>query len=262
MERKEQGSSYEEKSYETSNETQPHSGFSEILDEEKQPPSVFPLSGKNIAIIAVCVVVAVMLVAAFIYFKPALFPEKVQEEEINDDDLPWGDFEEDLPPPFSYSQFEADRLRAVGYTSREIEEFEFQEIIDIQPLLDKQIKARQDEFLDMYRAFLREAKESGNEQYNYVLSNSYLGLPPQEFIEEDDKRDYVTYSELVNYWKMPLQGWQPTIKVRLANDAVIFMNVSPSRYEELSASGNMHIRYDYIYYKGVKCVTNVTEIVH
>jgi hypothetical protein len=114
----------------------------------------------------------------------------------------------------------------------------------------------------MYRAFLREALESGNEQYNFVLANSYLGLPPQEFIEEDERREYVTYTELVNYWKMPLQGWQPTIKIRLANDAVIYMQISPIRYNELREHGNMHIRYDYIYYKGVRAVTNIQEIIH
>jgi len=262
VEIKKQDSSYNEAAYETDGDEKPQSAFSDIVDEEKQPPAAFPLAGKNIVILAVCAVAAIILVAAFIYFKPMLFPEKNQEETIIEDDQPWGDFEEELPPPFAYSQLEADRLRAVGYTSREIEEFEFQEIIDIGPLINKQIKARQDEFLDMYRAFLREAKESGNEQYNYILSNTYLGLQPQEFIEEDERRDYVTYTENADYWKMPLQGWQPTVKLRLANDAVIFMHVTPSRYEELKDSGNMNIRYDYIYYKGVKCVMNVTEIVH
>lgn len=262
MERKEQGSSYDEKPFEISDETPLQSGFSDIVDEEKQPTSAFPLSVKKVFILAVCAVAAIALVVAFIYFKPVLFPENVQEESLIEDDLPWGDFEEELPLPFTYSELEADQLRAVGYTSREIEEFELQEIYDIQPLLDKQIEARKESFLNMYRAFLREALESGNEQYNYVLANTYLGLPPQEFIEEDDKRDYVTYTELVDYWKMPLQGWQPTVKVRLANEAVIYMHITPSRYEELKDSGNMHIRYDYIYYKGVKCVTNVTEIVH
>lgn len=262
MDIKKQDSNYNEATYEIGGVEQSQSSFGDIVNEEKQPPPVFPLTAKNIAILAICAVVAITLVAAFIYFKPVLFPVKVQEETIIEDDLPWGDFEEELPPPFAYSQAETDRLRAVGYTSGEIEDFEIQEITDIQPLLNKQLEARKELFLDMYRAFLREALESGNEQYNYVLANTYLGLPPQEFTEEDDRRDYVTYSELVNYWKMPLQGWQPTIKVRLANEAVIYMHVTPSRYEELKDSGNMHIRYDYIFYKGVKCVTNVTEIVH
>jgi hypothetical protein len=260
MEIKKQGSSFNEVPYDAV-EDPPSSELYDIMQEETELPSKFPLNRKNIAIISVCGL-AVIITAAFFYFKPALFLAETAEEEIIIEDEAWGDYEEELPQPFAYTVYEADLLRAVGYTAREIEGFELEEIVDIQPLLDKQIKARQEEFLDIYRAFLREAKESGNEQYNYVLSNSYLGLPPQEFIEEDEKRDYVTYTELVNYWKMPMQGWQPTIKVRLANDAVIYMHITPSRYEELKDSGNMHIRYDYIYYKGVKSVTNVTEIVH
>ena len=129
-------------------------------------------------------------------------------------------------------------------------------------LFFKLLKEQQEKFLDLYRAFLREARESANEQYNYVLSNTYLGLPPQNFVEEDTNRDYVTYTENADYWKMPLQGWQPTIKIRLSNDAVIYMHVTPARYEELNDNGNMNIRYDYIYYKGVKSVMNVTEIIH
>jgi hypothetical protein len=257
---KKQGTSFNEEAYDTTEE-QTQSGFNEIMNEETGLPSKFPLSGKNLIIAGIGVGVLALIIVAYFYIKPDFFGPKAVEDEIYFDE-PWGDYEEELPPLFTYSAYEADRLRAVGYTAREIEEFEFQEIIDIQPLIETQIEARREVFLDMYRAFLREARESGNEQYNYVLSNTYLGLPPQEFIEEDERRDYVTYTENVDYWKMPLQGWQPTIKLRLANDAVIYMHVTPSRYEELRDSGNMNIRYDYIYYKGVKSVTNVTEIVH
>jgi len=257
---KKQGSTFEEVSYDSDGEKN-KSGFDEIMEEEVELPSKFPLGGKKLVLVGIGVGVLILIIAAYFYFRPTFFAPKVVEEEIILDE-PWGDYEEEPPPIFTYSVEEANRLRAVGYTSREIEEFEYQEIIDIGPLIDTQIKARQESFLDLYRAFLREAKESGNEQYNYVLSNTYLGLPPQEFIDEDGKRDYVTYTENVDYWKMPLQGWQPTVKLRLANDAVIYMHTTPSRYEELGDSGNMNIRYDYIYFKGVRCVTNVTEIVN
>jgi len=258
QDKKSQGASFEEEGYEI-NQDSNHSGFDEIIQEEMGLSSKFPLSGRNLVITGIGVGILVLIIAAYFYFKPDFFSPKQLDNEILFEE-PWGDFEEE--PIFTYSSHEANRLRAAGYTYREIEEFEYQEIVDIQPLVEAQFKARQDEFLDMYRAFLREAKESGNEQYNYILSNTYLGLPPQEFIDEDDKRDYVTYTENVDYWKMPLQGWQPTVKLRLANDAVVYMHITPSRYEELRDSGNMNIRYDYIYYKGVKSVTNVTEIIH
>ena len=256
-----QGASFEEKAYETE-EGQPQSAFDEIMLEEMALPQKFPLSLKSLVILAAVGVVLALVAVAYFYFKPMSITEAVDEMFV---DEPWGDYYEmgptEPPPLFAYSTYEADKLRAVGYTSREIEEFELQEIVDIQPLIDKQITARQDSFLDMYRAFMREARESGNEQYIYALSNTYLGLPPQVFLEEDERLDYSTYTENVDYWKMPLQGWQPTIKLRLVNDAVIYMHVTPSRYEELRDSGNMNIRYDYIYYKGVKSVTNVSEVV-
>jgi hypothetical protein len=58
-----------------------------------------------------------------------------------------------------------------------------------------------------------------------------------------------------------MQGYQPTIKVKIPNtDVTLFVVVTPDQYYSLDETGNIKISYDYIKRYNAEFYTNVKMV--
>lgn len=241
---------YEEKKFEIKDEEKKTSSIDEIIDENVDTNIPEDSKKKLIIIIAVVILIIILFVAIAFVIKGKLPKEEAIEYSTEEETIEI--------PVFEYTSDEYSRLRTAGFTASEIEDFEIQEIVDIDSLINEADEKRKKKFLETYKAFIREANESPDSQYTYLMANTYLGLPPQEINLESTAEDYYSETRNVDYWKMPLQGYQPLVKVRIMpEDVVLYVNIKPENYVHLRESGNMVISYDFVHVYGCDFYTNV-----
>jgi len=242
----------------SSSPTPPTSTLTSLLDEGlSDSHRRFNIDFKDPKVLKVAGIAGGIIFVIILLFIFSINAKKVDEEEtvvpVATDDL----FVEEYK--FTYTEEERALLRSYGFTGDQIESFEFMEE-DIAAIINKEKENREAVFTDEYKAFLRTSNESTDEKYTYFLANTYLGLKPQKFNEKDTVYEYLTITENADYYKMQLQGYQPTLKVRLKNNMVLYFQVSPERYFSLPASGNIVLKFDYVKYKGCKFIINVIEV--
>lgn len=251
----------------------------EIIDKEgKEEKITFSklLSSKKLIIIIVSVIFIVIIIIIIAISlrdssnKQEIIDSKEAPEEIQGEiqfDKNGFIITDDIVPEdniFKYSVDEITRLREAGYTSTEIEEFEKMEVTNIDSLVSDIELQKRKSILDHYHVFLRNAQESGNEQYLYALANTWLGLAPQEVNASGEVDDYYKDSCNADYWKLPLQGYQPILKVKFVDkqdvERTVYMPVEPTTYVQLRESGNIVISYNFIKAYGCEFITNIQEV--
>ena len=165
---------------------------------------------------------------------------------------------------FHYSSEDIQKLREAGYTNTEIEDFEEMAVENVDNLIAEIKEQKKKSILEIYRGFMRDAQNSGNEEYLYALANTWLGLAPQEMDLSGDVDDYYKDSCNADYWKLPLQGYQPMLKLRFTDkqdvERTVYMAVEPTTYANLRDSGNIVISYNFINAYGCEFITNIQEV--
>jgi len=211
---------------------------------------------------AIFAIVILIIVVALMFNKDAAPEDAPVVEEVPD--YSWMYEEEAKPDPepifvFTYPEDTYVSLRAAGFTARQIEELEALRA-DVTPYLKKAAENKKEWAAEQFKALLRNSEDSTDLQYTYLMGNTYLGLQPQEIDINSSDYSVVSYKEVVNYWKMPMQGWQPTIKVRLKSGEILYFQVTPQRYVNLDDSGSIAITYTVSEIYGARFITDVKEV--
>lgn len=168
---------------------------------------------------------------------------------------------------FHYTPEEADALRAVGYTSHEIEEFEKAEEKDTAALIKVQEKAIRQKLTEEYQNMIKALQNATGDESQEFLRTTWYGYPVQQ-LKEDVKDELgmgetpqkVNRTENVDYAKIKLHGNQAWLRITLDNEDVVFMPVSPTRYVALEKeSGNIVITYTETTYLDGRFYENIEE---
>lgn len=154
--------------------------------------------------------------------------------------------------PFSYSITDIERLREVGYTGTEIEEYQSLQI-SVDDLVNEAIAKRD--------AWIQEAVaplyDTASDQFKEYVSSTWLSLSERDDLSEWTKENiamsYVLRKNL-DYEKIDVRGNQLYIKIYLDTDSednYFFLNVTPLEWSKLKDKGNVIVNYTYFtHYKG------------
>lgn len=161
---------------------------------------------------------------------------------------------------FTYSDEDRKAMVAWGLSIEEIEEKEKDEIPPAEA-----IKEARDMLMtnraEVYKALLRNATDNPDEAYHYVLGNSIFGLPIQPEDKNEQAETYYSETELVDFRKIPLQGYQAMIRVVVPNtDYVFYVTIPYVKYLELPDQGNCRLKWDVTEKNGIVMFTNFTLI--
>lgn len=256
-----QGEDYNEAKYEIPLEVPKKENIKDIIDQEKSNNTLDNLYGwilDNKFWISISSGLVLVTILTFIIIMVISNKSKAIENKNSSESTNIYTSETDFYVPFRYNDEDYEKLRAAGYTAIEIEAFEENQA-DIEEKLEIASNTKREWATEQFRSLIRNSAESTDLQYAYLMSNTYLGLEPQELNKESKKYNVTVYKENVDYWKMPMQGYQPTIKIRLKSGEILYYQISPSRYIELSESGNITIQYDVYEMYDCKFIVNIKE---
>jgi len=215
---------------------------------------------KKVAIIAAVGIVIVALLGTLIYMSAG----KTTDDTKPESELTEGDFvydsegnivliDEISETVFTYTTAERDELRAWGYTAEDIEEGIANET-PAQELIDK-VKSAQE-------AIRAELNNPYSEAYQKLLHNTWLGGAPLTVPAADTVETNMVFKENVDYVKIEPRGNQLFLKLTLEDERVLFMTVTPSRWETLKDEGNIVIEYTEQQYPGAKIITDIQEVTY
>lgn len=174
---------------------------------------------------------------------PAQFQE--QEEEVLE-----------TAAPTSYTEKELTALRKWGFTASEIE------IASRDGLSAKELvaSARADRE-EAQKEALAAVSDTASDEYKYLLNKTWLGQEPLDISKftSDIMYNQMTYTDNADFEKIEPRGRQCFIKVYLSDGSVAFMDLTPSRYNELPESGNIVVEVYYVDVEGTWVITSITE---
>ena len=267
-----QGTKYEEEEYTVRKDVNQSqvSNIDTLLDEEEYDPqnnddlngTLFDRLNALPPIIRAGIpigIIGALLIALLIYYTHY---DVVEENETTtiEEAIVFEEFEvaaEEETTAFTYSKDEVAMLREFGFTASEIEEAQSQERPAIEVAEEANI-AQIKKLLETHKYLLRSSYDSTDTAYTYLLANTYLGLPAQVVDTNNKEVDYITATRTVDYYKMPLTGYQPTVKVRIMpEDRVIYLNVDVDTYTRLNETGNLSITFDYVKKYGCEFYSNI-----
>lgn len=237
-----------------------------ILDKLKQNPVI---------IVAVIAVIAVILIIVVLTVTSSKDKEVPDETEVTEDENALSEDEllaemialqgANEPEPveedtFKYSDADRKAMIAWGLSIEEIEENERNEVDPVNAI--KEVRAMMvDNKADVYKALLRNATDNPDEAYHYVLGNSVFGLPIQPEDKNEKQESYYSETELVDFRKIPLQGYQAMIRVAVPNtDYIFYVTIPYVKYLELPDQGNCKMRWEVTEKNGIKMFTNFTLV--
>lgn len=201
-----------------------------------------PMSPK-IALIIVGVVIVLGVLLLIFSRKPA-GEEPVQDEPqaTEGDDLVW--IEPEVNAGTFYTQEQINRLREVGYTGTEIEEFALNgEDVDTKV---KEAEAIRDAWIQEAVAPLYDAT---SQEYKDMINQTWLALPKRTDIDTwETSASYYTERKNLDYEKIEVHGNQLFIKIYLDDDKHedwFFLNVQPDEWAKLKDKGNVVVNYTY-----------------
>lgn len=158
-----------------------------------------------------------------------------------------------------------EELRKLGYTGDEIE-VALESGTDIQTLVDAAEALRDAEAQE---ALIR-MSDSASEEFRTLVNNSIYCMPEYFFspINSTDEGSYVydqgVYTVNADYEKMPVYGYQLTVKCKIANGTYIFYTVDPTRWQKMPDTGNIILQVSYELYGAIDTpgfyITKVAEI--
>lgn len=246
----------------------------EMIEQEKEEKEKFYfkdiLKNKYIYLILIFIIIIFSVVIFIRLYQNKNNIESKDNKQENKEEIIFDEngFIEDeeiikIESEFKYNTDDIKRLREAGYTSTEIEEFEQMEVTNLDILIDDIKEQTKKNLLENYRIFLRNAQSTGNEEYLYALANTWLGLEPQIIKDDGNVEDYYKDSCNADYWKLPLQGYQPMLKIKFVDqfdiERTAYMSVDPSTYVSLRDSGNINITYDFIKAYGCEFIINIQK---
>ena len=145
---------------------------------------------------------------------------------------------------YSYTIDQIERLRMVGYTGREIEEFEALQI-DVDELV-KEATAKRDAWVQEAIAPLYDAT---SQEYKDFISQTWLTLPKRNDTDDwDNIAQYYEVRKNLDYEKVETYGNQLYIKIYLddyEHNDWFFLNVTPEDWVRLKDKGNVIVAYTY-----------------
>lgn len=161
----------------------------------------------------------------------------------------------------NFTDDEIVNLRKHGYTGDEIE-LASANYVSYDSLIeeaDALIKAEQQEVL-------YELSDTGSEAYQTLLNMTWLqgqDLVINELLpDENGNIDIYTETKTMNidYVKVPSKGSQLWLKCDCREFGVNFLLTDPSRWVQLSDSGNILVEISVTYWGGTPVVTNIVEL--
>ena len=188
----------------------------------------------------VMIVAGVIILGLIIFI---VFTSSGAEEDIPDiseEELEWILSESQ----YSYTADQIERLRTVGYTGKEIEEFEKLQM-DINELV-KEATAKRDAWVQEAIAPLY---DSTSQEYKDFISQTWLTLPKRNDTDDwDNIANYYPVKDNLDYEKVETYGNQLYIKIYLddnEHDDWFFLNVTPEDWARLKDAGNVIVTYTY-----------------
>lgn len=154
-----------------------------------------------------------------------------------------------------YSAEEVKALRKWGYTASELE-IASRDGLSASDLV---ASAREDREAAQEEA-LAAVMDTASDEYKYLLNQTWLGSEPLDVSTFAPGTPYSLFTRTVNadYEKCDTYGHQCFVKVYL-DEGPAFMNVLPTRYNELPQSGNIVVDISEITIEGVSVITDIKE---
>lgn len=169
-------------------------------------------------------------------------PSENPDGVVSEDDLVWIDPVVDTST--FYTQEQIDKLREVGYTGTEIEQF---------ALNGEDVNAKIREAEAIRDAWLQEAiaplYDATSQEYKDFISQTWLTLPERKDLGEwSQVAGYYQERKNLDYEKVTVYGNQLFIKIYLDDDVHadwFFLNVTPEEWNKLKDNGNVIVTYTY-----------------
>lgn len=169
-------------------------------------------------------------------------PSENPDGVVSEDDLVWIDPVVDTET--FYTQDQINKLREVGYTGTEIEQF---------ALNGEDVNAKIREAEAIRDAWLQEAiaplYDATSQEYKDFISQTWLTLPERKDLGEwTQVAGYYQERKNLDYEKVTVYGNQLFIKIYLDDDVHadwFFLNVTPEEWIKLKDQGNVIVTYTY-----------------
>lgn len=169
-------------------------------------------------------------------------PSENPDGVVSEDDLVWIDPVVDTET--FYTQDQINKLREVGYTGTEIEQF---------ALNGEDVNAKIREAEAIRDAWLQEAiaplYDATSQEYKDFISQTWLTLPERKDLGEwTQVAGYYQERKNLDYEKVTVYGNQLFIKIYLDDDIHadwFFLNVTPEEWIKLKDQGNVIVTYTY-----------------
>lgn len=146
--------------------------------------------------------------------------------------------------PVIYSQEEVEKLREVGYTGYEIEQFS-NDREDFNRLVEE-AETKRDLWL---RENIAPLYDSASEEYKAYINQTWLSLSKRKDVDNwDEIAGTYELRKNLDYEKIDVYGEQLFIKVYLDDDEhkkFFFVCVTPEQYAKLKNRGNVIVTYTY-----------------
>lgn len=146
-----------------------------------------------------------------------------------------------------YTAEQIETLKRLGYTGDEITAAA-RDSLDYEALVESAQALRDAEAAD---ALIR-MSDASSEEFQYLLYWGVFGFERREFTPRNNEN--ISYNQpgsyLVNadYEKVDTYGLQLFLRVKIASNTYVYMQVDPSRWEVLPNSGNIVVRVNYVRY--------------
>lgn len=237
-------------SLEGSNEKEIKNPFKKDKEFNQEGFSVINILGnKKALLVGGIIILSVVIFAVFMLSK--LKPKDEGADFLN---------ELEQVASFQYTVEERDTLRTNGYTADDIERYQAEEM-DPYTLVQEAEASRK----ALLEKEMKSLLDGASPKYKQLESMTWLGTGSMSKeilnnVEGSYEERYGTYN--CDYTKVEEHGSQLFIKLELKefNNKAIFMTMNPSRYNELSKSGNIVVVIEYNKYNdGSILVTNVEE---
>lgn len=219
---------------------------------EEEPAEVIEsASPKRIIILAiVIIIIGILGITAYTLIERGKETKAAKPDEINQSQL----------IDNSYTPEQIEMLRVAGYTGKEIEEYQ-KELADVDYLV-KEAKKKQEEILkNTYEELKAASMSSASLEFKELQDKTWLGGSAKK-VTTADIMQYETESkkEIVDYVKLPARGNQLFIRLTMNDGTYAFMSVHPSRWCQLTDSGNIVVTYESIKFGEEFFIMNLTEV--
>lgn len=254
----------------------------ETVDEEEQAPapSGLSLSPKVIACIVGIVVILVLVIALIVFLAgnksavanaeeskaisesmdalPTPAEDVTMAEAVGSTDLPVPmDVDPQNTGNISYNDKTVAALRKWGYTLNEME-IASRDGLSADTLVEAAKEARKQATWETMQSLM----DSTSEDYQHLCATTWLGLPPIDVSGFNTETIYLAdqYTVNVDFEKIESRGTQLWLKCYLKDGNVVFLQVTPQRYNQLPDSGNIVISYSVIHEGDTYIVTEAREV--